>query len=597
MNSTWYLLLAPLVSAALILVWLRNKPLLPQLVSIFACAVAFVIALGLKLGHGDAPDPLVWADLPGLRIEIGFMLDDLARTMLLVVTGVGLLIHIFSIGYMAEDPGRARFFAKLSLFMFSMIGIVLANNLIMMFMFWELVGVSSYLLIGFWFERPSAADAAKKAFITNRIGDFGFILGILLFWSVTGTVLFTPAVTGLLQASPLLTAMSLLLFCGCVGKSAMVPLHVWLPDAMEGPTPVSALIHAATMVAAGVYMLCRIYFVLELSPDALWIIALVGGGTALFAALIATQQNDIKRILAFSTLSQLGYMVMAVGCGGPNAAMFHLTTHAFFKALLFLGAGSVIHALHHEQDIWKMGALRSKMPVTFGTFLIATLALTGFPGLAGFFSKDAILAVALERSPVLFALGAGTAALTSFYMLRLVIVAFFGKPRSEAAAHAHESPAVMTAPLLLLAVLSVVGGWLGIDHVVRPEATAPHEHHALVVGVSVAVFALGLLAAWAFYGSRNSDPLAGEGLSRWFRNKFYIDEFYDGVLLRLQQGAAILAAWVDNWILGMVIVRGSAWGAALLGEVLRLFQPGNLQSYAFLFSLGVVAIFYVVLFR
>jgi NADH-quinone oxidoreductase subunit L len=593
MNLTWLLLLAPLVSATLILVWLNDKPLLPQMLSVAACAIAFVVSLFVLAGDLVAPTPLTWMSLPGFKVEIGFLLDPLAEVMLLVVTGVGLLIHIFSIGYMADDPGRNRFFAKLSLFMFSMIGIVVASNLVMMFIFWELVGLSSYLLIGFWFEKPSAAEAAKKAFLTNRIGDFGFILGILLFWTATGTVMFAPVVVPILKSYPHLTVMALLLFCGCMGKSAMVPLHVWLPDAMEGPTPVSALIHAATMVAAGVYMLCRIYFVLALSLDALWIIALVGGFTALFAALIATQQNDIKRILAYSTLSQLGYMVMAVGCGGPNAAMFHLSTHAFFKALLFLGAGSVIHAVHHEQDIWKMGDLRHKLPVTYGTFLLGTLALTGFPLLAGFWSKDAILAVALERSPLFFWLGVGTATLTAFYMLRLVVVAFWGVARSESASHAHESSWVMLVPLVVLAFLSVVGGYLPIESLVVPAPHEAHESHQLVVACSVAAFVVGLFLALTLYRQKNADPLS----IPLFRNKFYVDEFYEGALLRLQQAVASVLAWFDNWVLGFVVVQGSAWVTSMTGEVFRLFQTGNLQSTAFLFSAGAIVIFYWVLFR
>ena len=599
----WLLLLAPLASAVLGACGLERYRKTSIALSVGACAVAFGVALALFFGLVAVPVPLTWVDLPGLQVEIGMIADPLAKLMLLIVTGVGLLIHIFSIGYMAEDRSVSRFFAKLSLFIFSMCGIVVATNFVEMFIFWELVGVSSYLLIGFWYERPAAAEAAKKAFIVNRIGDFGFMIGIILFWAMTGTVAFEGvrvhgALTLWTQMSFYLTpehgapihlssdfplvALSLLLFCGCVGKSAQLPLHVWLPDAMEGPTPVSALIHAATMVAAGVYMLARIFFVLELAPDALTIIAWTGGLTALFAALIATQQNDIKRILAYSTLSQLGYMVMAVGCGGWPAAMFHLTTHAFFKALLFLAAGSVITALHHEQDIWKMGGLRKKMPVTFWTFLLGTLALSGVPFFSGFFSKEAILAVALASHPALFWIAAATAGLTAFYMLRLLLVAFFGEARSETAAHAHESPKVMTVPLIVLAVLSVIGGYgaFGIAHYLAPEEAEAHP--PLVLAVSLTVVALGLVLGFRLYKGEKREPFRVPLLA----NKFYIDELYDRTLLAFQAGLAWGMDLFDRWVIGFGLVRGAAFGAGAGGEFLRLFQAGNIRWYAALFIFG-----------
>jgi NADH-quinone oxidoreductase subunit L len=465
----WLILFLPLVATAVITLFtLRNKTV-SSLISIGAVVAGFILTVLFIAAKGLHPAvsevSINWLSIGGLNVDFGLKLDALSLMMLLIVTGVGGLIHIYSYGYMHEDRSMARFFAFLSLFTFSMLGIVLANNFIQMFIFWELVGVSSYLLIGFWFEKPSAADAAKKAFITNRLGDFGFMLGILVVWGLLGSLNFGELETTL-KANPALlggyaTVAGLLIFCGAVGKSAQFPLHVWLADAMEGPTPVSALIHAATMVAAGVYMLCRIFFLLD--AGALQVIAYIGGFTALLAALIAVQQNDIKRILAYSTLSQLGYMVMAVGLAGETPAMFHLTTHAFFKALLFLGAGSVIHSLHDEQDIWKMGGLKNKMPITFWTFLIGTLALSGVPPFSGFYSKDSILGQALDqKNYLLFAVGAGVAGLTTFYMFRLFFVAFLGQPRTDKAKHAHESPAVMSWPLLILAVFATAGGIIGI---------------------------------------------------------------------------------------------------------------------------------------
>ncbi|HEY9174721.1 MAG TPA: NADH-quinone oxidoreductase subunit L, partial [Verrucomicrobiae bacterium] len=547
----------------------------------------------------------------------GLKLDALSLMMLLIVTGVGSAIHIYSAGYMHGDPGWSRYFACLSLFTFSMLGIVLANNFLQMFIFWELVGVSSYLLIGFWFEKASAADAAKKAFLTNRLGDFGFMLGILMVWAMFGSLSFEGINPGLANfmaehSGPTLLFFlaGLLIICGAVGKSAQFPLHVWLPDAMEGPTPVSALIHAATMVAAGVFMLCRVFFLLEPS-GALTVIAWIGGFTALLAALIAVQQNDIKRILAYSTLSQLGYMVMGVGLAAPEAGMFHLTTHAFFKALLFLGAGSVIVALHHEQDIWKMGALRQKMPVTFWTFIVGTLALAGLWPLSGFFSKDAILAAAQHHNPPLFALGVLVAALTTFYMFRLVFVVFFGSERTPVAGHAHESPQVMIWPLRILAAASVIGGVIGIEALFGGmfESGAEHPHglvtqlvypfqHAPVAAISgLAAFAVGLFAAWRLYAKAKTDPLPAKlgALSRAMANRFYFDEIYEATVIRLHDFIAAIADWIDRWIVeGFCIglVRG---GTDLTGRALRLVQTGNLQTYAFLFVLGVAVVLWFVL--
>jgi NADH-quinone oxidoreductase subunit L len=596
----WVVLLAPLVSAVLITLFLHPMKKISVLVSILACATSFAASLYIFFNNGAVPLPAIdWLDLPGLKVQIGGLADHLSTLMLLVVSGVGLCIHVFAYGYMAEDPGLSRFFAKLSLFMFSMLGIVLANNLVMMFIFWELVGLSSYLLIGFWFQRPSAAEAAKKAFIVNRLGDFGFLLGILGVWLAWGTVDFAElharvsplALPAMLAHNPFaVTLIGLGLFMGCVGKSAQFPLHVWLPDAMEGPTPVSALIHAATMVAAGVYMLCRVFFILELSPQMLQVIASIGALTAIFAALIATQQNDIKRILAYSTLSQLGYMVMSVGLGATQAAMFHLCTHAFFKALLFLGAGSVIHALHHEQDIWKMGGLRTKMPITFWTFLIGTLALTGCPLLSGFLSKDAILLAAYQNNIWVFAVGIITAGLTAYYMFRLFAVAFLGKPRSHAVNHAHESPMVMTIPLTILAALSTVGGYLGQEEYLG-LAHANHEGGMIVMGLSGLVFILGVGGGVLLYFKSKEEPVHID----LFANKFYSDELYQAVFVNGQQLLARMLDWVDRWIVGGFLVRGAVVLSTITGEVLRLFQGGNLQAYVMVFILGVVFLCYWVL--
>jgi NADH-quinone oxidoreductase subunit L len=569
-------------------------------ISVAACAAALAGSTVLFLQPADAVFASIpWLKFPGFSVSIGCETDMLARLMLLMVTGVGLMIHLFAYGYMKEDPGLSRFFAKLSLFMFSMLGIVLADNLVMMFIFWELVGLSSYLLIGFWFERPSAAEASKKAFLANRLGDFGFMLGILLVWQLWHTVDFGQLKyhTENYRLAPenmgLMTLAALGLFCGCIGKSAQFPLHVWLPDAMEGPTPVSALIHAATMVAAGVYMLCRVFFLLELSPLAMTLIALIGCITAVFAALIATQQDDIKRILAYSTLSQLGYMVMAVGLAAPAAAMFHLTTHAFFKALLFLGAGSVIHSLHHEQNIWKMGGLSSKMKITFATFLIGTAALTGFPLLSGFYSKEEILLAAWNAQPVLFWAALATAGLTAYYMSRLFIVAFLGRGRSDAVGHAHESPAIMTGPLIVLALLSVAGGYLGLNGLFQAHFHgAGHEaaHHgaAFVMGASVLVFAVGVGAAWFLYRGAGEEKVH----VTVFRDKFYSDEIYEMTFLRAQTLWARALAWTDRWVVEGILVRLTSLSVNVSGEVLRLFQGGNLQAYALIYVLGVLGLVY-----
>src|SRR5436305_6311620 len=433
MNSVlpWVVLLAPLVSTAVITLFTLRWKAVSSVISIAAVLVSFTCSCLIFTQSGIAATEFAWIDISGtFKVPLGFTLDQLSKTMLVLVSGVGATIHIYSLGYMRDDEGKSRYFAALSLFMFAMLGIVLANNFVMMFIFWELVGFTSYVLIGHWFERDAAAEAAKKAFLTTRIGDFGFMIGILMVWMATGSVVFDDIVGHLskITSNPgYLTIAAVLIFCGAAGKSAQFPLHVWLPDAMEGPTPVSALIHAATMVAAGVYLLVRVAFLIHASQTALMTIAWIGTITALLGALIATQQSDIKRILAYSTISQLGYMFMAVGLASDEAAMFHLFTHAFFKALLFLAAGSVIVALHHEQNIWQMGGLRSTLKITFVVFAVGALALIGFPPFSGFFSKDAILARAYDQNKAIFALGLFTAFLTAFYVIRLLVVVFFGK--------------------------------------------------------------------------------------------------------------------------------------------------------------------------
>src|SRR6266705_1204535 len=459
----WYVLLLPLGSAIAITLFALRFKALSSFISVAAVLGSFVCSWLVFTQSNISAPASTWIEISGVfKVPFGFVLDNLSKTMLVLVSGIGALIHIYSLGYMRDDEGKSRYFAALSLFMFAMLGIVLSNNFVMLFIFWELVGFTSYVLIGHWFYRDAPADAAKKAFITTRICDFGFMIGILMIWAATGSVVFTeiaPRLSSLMVHPAFLTVTALLIFCGAVGKSAQFPLHVWLPDAMEGPTPISALIHAATMVAAGVYMLVRVAFVIQASQTALLVVAWIGTITAVLAALIATQQNDIKRILAYSTLSQLGYMVMAVGLASHDAAMFHLFTHAFFKALLFLAAGSIIVMLHHEQNIWKMGGLSRNLPITFITFVVGALALIGCPPFSGFFSKDAILTLAYERNMPIFVVGLFTAFLTAFYVMRLLVIVFFGKPRSDIARQSRESPFVMTGPLIVLAPLATIGGF------------------------------------------------------------------------------------------------------------------------------------------
>jgi len=592
----WLILIAPLVSTIVITLFTLRWKALSSTISVVAVLVSFICSCLVFAHSASSAAQITWIDVAGaLKVPIALTLDALSRTMVLLVSGVGALIHIYSLGYMRDDHGKSRYFAALSLFMFAMLGIVLASNFVMLFIFWELVGFTSYVLIGHWFYRDAAADAANKAFITTRIGDFGFMIGILMIWTSTGSIVFAeiaPRMSGLTSYPTFLMIVALLIFCGAVGKSAQFPLHVWLPDAMEGPTPISALIHAATMVAAGVYMLVRVAFIIQASQTALLIVAWIGTLTAVMAALIATQQDDIKRILAYSTLSQLGYMIMAVGLASSEAAMFHLFTHAFFKALLFLAAGSVIVMLHHEQNIWKMGGLSKKLPITFVTFGVGALALIGCPPFSGFFSKDAILALAYEHNTPIFAVALFTAFLTAFYVIRMLVIAFFGNPRSDIARESRESPPVMIMPLILLALLATLGGF---GFFARNFLALPVENHIASFVSALAVIALiaGSGLAVAIYRQQETDPVDVKLL----RHKFYFDEFYSWLIHWTQELLARVAAFVDRWIIDAGAVGGSSRGTWGVGALLRLLQVGNLQGYAFLFGLGVVALIYFALFR
>jgi len=611
-----FVLILPLVSAAIIALFLRRSGGAAAAVSTLTAAAIAVISVMLALHNERFTESTEWMRLGGLVISLGFQFDDLAALMLVIVGIVGLCVHVFSLGYMRDDAAKARYFGGLSIFMFSMLGIVFADNLFMMFIFWELVGFSSYVLINHWHEKQSASDASKKAFIANRVGDFGFLLGIVMCYWLNGTVNLTElAAKGEAHTLVFSALLPLLLFCGAVGKSAQLPLHVWLPDAMEGPTPVSALIHAATMVAAGIYMLCRINVLMV--PAALDVIMWTGTATALYAALCAITQSDIKKVLAYSTLSQLGFMVAAFGLGslssthlhgteahtvviaaGVGAAMFHLTTHAFFKALMFLGSGSVIHGCHHEQDIFKMGGLRTRMPLTFWTFTIGVAAIIGFPYLAGFFSKDAILYLAFEKNSSVFALLALTAVLTSLYMVRLWKLTFLGTPRSDHASHAHEGGLTLTLPLVLLAVLSLVAGYTAFypnvfsgvfDHI--PEAHG--SDHTIIFITSLGVMAVGASIGYFFYKSTPTDTLADKvpglfaALSA-FKNAF--DGAYDYYVAKIQQRFALFVNFFEQIFLAGLIVRGLAGFVGLCGLGARALHVGNLNAYVYWFLFGLVAL-------
>ena len=550
-----------------------------------------------------------WIVAGEFETSITALVDPLTGVMLLVVTGVGTLIHIYSIGYMHDDPGYARYFAYLNLFVFSMTMLVLAGNFLLLYVFWEAVGLCSYLLIGFWYTREAAAAAGKKAFIVNRVGDFGFGLGLMWLWTALGTLDYAGVFKGAESLAPATaTGIALLLFMGACGKSAQVPLHVWLPDAMEGPTPVSALIHAATMVTAGVYMVARSHVLFERSGVALDVVLWIGVITAVFAATIGLVQTDIKRVLAYSTVSQLGYMFAALGLGAYAAGIFHLVTHAFFKALLFLGAGSVIHGLHGEQDLRRMGGLAPRMVSTTITMIIGAAGLAGVPGLAGFFSKDEILAAAFFGHRAAWALLLAGALMTAFYTFRLIFLAFFGAPRmaKDVAHHVHESPAVMTWPLAVLAFLTIAAGFvLGIpsEHgtpferflsPVLPIHEAPHGGHAgiMLLVLSVIVVGVGIALAWFMYMTR---PVRAEAigqttppLSRLLLNAWYVDWLYDRAIVRPFFALSEFLARVFD--LGVVdgivngLGRAVGWGAATL----RHLQTGYVVNYALTMLAGAV---------
>ncbi|MDN3512904.1 MAG: NADH-quinone oxidoreductase subunit L [Candidatus Brocadia sp.] len=626
------ILLFPIIGTAIN--GLIGKRLQKETVGYIACGaigLSFLVSLlvfcGLLLLPADQrlfeKQLFSWIESGTFKSAAGLQVDPLSTLMILVVTGVGFLIHIYSIGYMHHDKGYHRYFCYLNLFTFSMLLLVLSNNFLLMFIGWEAVGLCSYLLIGFWFEKKSASDAAKKAFVVNRVGDFGFVLSVMLifltFHSVDFTEVFSAASHGNFEVGSFtVTIITLLLFMGATGKSAQIPLYTWLPDAMEGPTPVSALIHAATMVTAGVYMIARCNVLYMLSPFTMTVVASIGAVTALFAASIGLVQNDIKRVLAYSTISQLGYMFLSCGVGAFTGGIFHLMTHAFFKALLFLGAGSVIHALSGEQDMRKMGGLRHHIPTTYKTFLVGTIAIAGIPPFAGFFSKDEILLESLVRGNfVYWAIGAFAALLTAFYMFRLLFLTFHGESRVEhhAMEHLHESPKNMTFPLTVLAGLSFFGGFLGI-----PGASAMNQflapvfgghahaeisgaesggHHSpllpyLMMVVSTVIALAGIYLAYQMYIKKPELP--GKLAQRFYiiykllLNRYYVDEIYDILFVNptkrisVQLWKSVDAGVIDGSVNG--IARLVGW----FGNTLRYLQTGYIRNYAFYIVVGCICI-------
>ena len=612
-NLALITLFAPLVAAAINGLFLRRRGVAAAALSVLAAGTSLVAGLTLILTAEPFSVSASWLSLGGFHLELGLLFNSLSALMLFVVVVVGFIIHVFSLGYMSDDPCRGRFFAGMSLFMFSMIGVTLADNLFLLFVFWEMVGLSSYLLISFYFEKPSAVAAGNKAFIVNRVGDFGFLLGIIWVYWTYGTMSLTE-VTHLADSGLVKTGIGLLIFCGAVGKSGQIPLHVWLPDAMEGPTPVSALIHAATMVAAGIYLLCRVGAIM--TGEALTVIIWIGVATALYAGFCALPQKDIKKILAYSTISQLGYMVAAFGLGaklalvggdahgvhaavngGVAAAMFHLTTHAFFKALLFLGAGSIIHACHHEQNIFNMGGLARKMPVTFAAFTVGLLALVGIPPLAGFWSKDAILALAYESNTLIFWLLVFGALLTGAYMTRLWVVAFLGQPKSGKAENAHENGWVITLPLIVLAIGAALAGFRGL----YPEAFSgvlnavphPEEGLGMIIGAGIAAGAIGILGAWFFYrpgAMQDNLQRSAPAVYRFLAARLWFDEVYGWYVAKVQQRLAQLLSFLEQVFVSGLLVRGAAGMVGLVGLGTRALHTGSIHGYVYWFFFGLVAL-------
>ena len=632
LENLWIIPLLPLLGSAINgLFGAKWSKAAVNSVALGSTGVSFLCALEAVrkfLAGGSQPfrkEFFDWIVAGNFRAGFDLQLDQLTVVMLLVVTGVGFLIHIYSTGYMAHEEGYYRFFSYLNLFMFFMLILVLAANYVLLFVGWEGVGLCSYLLIGFYFLRKSAADAGKKAFIVNRIGDFGFMLGMFLlfrtFHSLDFATVFQAASKPGVAVEPLgqfgvLTVACLLLFVGATGKSAQLPLYVWLPDAMEGPTPVSALIHAATMVTAGVYMVARSHVLFTHAPTAMYVVAIVGCATAFFAATIGLVQSDIKKVLAYSTVSQLGYMFLACGVGAFSAGIFHLMTHAFFKALLFLSAGSVIHAMGGEQDMWNMGGLSKKIKATYWCMLFGTIAIAGFPPFAAFFSKDSILFAAYNSEnggKVLYGVGLLAAVLTSFYMFRLIWLTFYGEKRyDEHKVHVHESPGTMTGPLMILAFLSLTGGWFalpalfgGKDYFAEflspvfgaaeaggGEAGQSLEHILSVVAVVAAT--AGLLVAWRMY-SKDVKRGTSEGVHKLLYNKYYVDEIYAATVVKPLVWLSTNVLWkvVDA---GMIdgAVNGVADGAAAVGDTVRHTQSGNTRSYAVWVVVGALVVLGIV---
>jgi NADH-quinone oxidoreductase subunit L len=592
MQNLWIIPALPLAGFLLNGLFGRRLPkTVVNVIAILSVVLSFAWVLKVFFTAGPLNAPVTehyftWIRSGEFSVGWDFTVDRLTAIMLLVVTGIGSLIHIYSVGYMAHEEGYWRFFAYLNLFMFFMLTLVLAANYLLLFVGWEGVGLCSYLLVGFYFKRHSATTAGNKAFIVNRIGDFGFSLAMFLIVLNFGTLDFHTVVTAAPgKPEAILSTICLLLLLGACGKSAQFPLYVWLPDAMEGPTPVSALIHAATMVTAGVYVVARSSALFSHAPFAMQVVAVIGLFTAAFAASIGLLQNDIKKIFAYSTVSQLGYMFLGLGVGAYSAGIFHLVTHAFFKALLFLGAGSVIHACSGEQDVRKMGGLRQKIPVTFATLICAALAISGMPPFAGFYSKDAILIAAYQHAPWMYWVGVVTAGMTAFYVFRAIFLTFFGEYRGTA--HPHESPASMTGPLIVLAILSVIGGFVfNVPHYLEAMFPSTEEGNTtFLMAISVALGVLGIAIAGYLYLGRNNmaEQLARnfQGLYSLIYNKYFVDEIYSAAVVQPVVGVSRVVLWrgIDNGVIDG-LVNGISRQVRNIGSLLRRLQSGSVRSYA-----------------